>query len=379
MGNSKRLWWGVGIIALIVIIILASNNNTSQTGPIKVGLIAPFSGDAAVYGDTEKRATDMVVNKINAEGGIKGKQIQMIYEDGKCSGKDALTAATKLINIDKVKVILGGTCSSETLSIAPLAEQNKVILFSAFSSSPDITNSGDYIFRNSPSDNDVAKLDGDTIIQGGFKKVAMISENNAYSQGVRKVMTDLFSTKNVSVVLDQSFEGVTTDFRDYVLKVKESGADVVYVNPGSSGKPGALLVKQLRQAGVTTPIHGNFSIGTADAMAVAGNLLNGVVLSDSARPTSALTDLINVYQQKFGAKPVNNFEFGASYDRAGVIFSAIKSVGYSPDKIKDYLYGVKDYSGVTGVFGFDKNGDVLGGPFFSEYVIQDQKEIPLTQ
>ena len=72
----------------------------------------------------------------------------MIYEDGLCDGKGATNAVQKLINIDGVKIIIGGVCSGETLGAAPLAESSKVILFSPGSGSPDITNAGDYIFRN---------------------------------------------------------------------------------------------------------------------------------------------------------------------------------------------------------------------------------------
>lgn len=377
---NKKAWiWG--LVATVVLggawVIASRNGGSHDTGPIKIGFIGPLTGDAASFGETEKNATQMAVNAVNAGGGINGKEVDVIYEDGRCTGEGATSAINKLISVDHVQVILGGACSAETLAAAPIAEQNKVILFSAFSSNPAITNAGDYIFRDSPSDADVARLDANTIINGGYKKVALISENSDYAQGVRQIMIDAFKSADVAAVLDQNFISGTTDFRDVVLKIKQSGADVIYVNPASSGKTGALLVKQLRQADVTTPVHGNFSLATPDSYTTGGSYLDGVVVSDTAKVSQALTDLAARYEKEFNGKPANMFEFGAAYDRANLILDSIKSVGYDADAIKRYLYGVKDYSGVIGTFGFDQNGDVTGGPFFSEYTIKNRAETPL--
>ena len=111
------------VIALLCLVITGctiTGNVTKET--IRIGIIAPFTGDAAVYGQSEKNAIDLAVEEINLNGGIDGRLIEVIYEDGKCNGMDATTAAQKLINVDNVDIILGGTCSGETLAIAPLAE-----------------------------------------------------------------------------------------------------------------------------------------------------------------------------------------------------------------------------------------------------------------
>jgi len=150
--------------------------------PIKIGYIGPLTGGAAAYGETEKNVIELALKEIN-DGGELIRKLEVIYEDGKCDGKDAATAAQKLINIDKVKIILGGGCSAETLGAAPLAEASKVILFSAFSSNPFIGQSGDYVFRNCPSDSDFGKADADFIASQGIKRAATITENTDYSQG----------------------------------------------------------------------------------------------------------------------------------------------------------------------------------------------------
>ncbi len=371
---KKTLLWVVGIFVIILIVVSVTGKDQTNNGPIRIGFIGPLSGDGASFGETDKGAVEMAVEGVNSKGGINGRLVEIIYEDGKCNGKDSVSAMSKLVNVDKVGIVLGGGCSSETLAIAPLAEKNKVILFSAFSSNPSITSAGDYIFRNSPSDTDVGKLDAGTIIKKGYKKVAILSENNDYAQGVRNVMVKEFAVSSSTVVFDEVFPVGTTDFRDYVIKVKLSNPDVIYINPGSSGKPGAFFVKQLRESGSKLSIHGNFALGSPDSFEIAVGYLDGVIISDSIQPGDKLVALSKLYEDKYGKKVANDFLVGASYDRANIIIEAIKAVGTDPSKVKDYLYSLPNFDGILGNYHFDNNGDVVGGPFYTEYVIKGKSK-----
>ncbi len=132
MNKTIKIIIGV-IIAVIVIgeIWYGVSRKPAEKGPIKIGFISALTGGAAAYGETEKNVVELALKEINDSGELNRK-LEAVYEDGKCDGKEAVTAAQKLINIDKVKIILGGGCSSETLGAAPLAEANKVILFLLF-------------------------------------------------------------------------------------------------------------------------------------------------------------------------------------------------------------------------------------------------------
>ena len=113
----KKIIIGIVVIILIVVGISYFGKNSSQPTsqePIKIGFIGSLSGDAASYGETEKNTTELALEEINSKGGINGRVVNIVYEDGKCNGKDATNAVQKLINIDKVKIIFGGTCSAET-------------------------------------------------------------------------------------------------------------------------------------------------------------------------------------------------------------------------------------------------------------------------
>ncbi len=146
---KKWIWLVVIIVVIIVGIIINTNKDKSN---IKIGFISALSGDVAIVGDLERTATEMAVTEINEKGGIDGRKLEVIYEDAKCNGKEALTVVNKLITVDGVKVILGAGCSSETLAIIPVIEKNKILTFSAASSHPDLTGISRYFFRNYPSD-----------------------------------------------------------------------------------------------------------------------------------------------------------------------------------------------------------------------------------
>ncbi|MBI4708341.1 MAG: ABC transporter substrate-binding protein, partial [Candidatus Omnitrophica bacterium] len=119
---------------------------------ITIGSILPLTGEGSQYGDACKKGIDLAIEEINQTGGINGKKIRVIYEDDQLKAGPGTQAMNKLVSVDKVKVVLGAVASSVTLAIAPIANQNKVVLFSSVSTSHDVTDAGDYIFRNVASD-----------------------------------------------------------------------------------------------------------------------------------------------------------------------------------------------------------------------------------
>ncbi len=374
--NDKNKWI-VGIVILVVAVVLTVyfGSRASQGNTITLGVITPLSGDAASYGQTEQNMTNLAVDEINGAGGINGKKVSVIYEDGRCNGKDATNAIQKLVSVDKVKIILGGTCSAETLAVGPIAMASHAILFSSFSSNPAISKIGVYMFRNSPSDSDVGVLDANTMA-AKFKKVALLSEDTDYSQGVRTIMKGVFQEKNISVVADEIYVGDTTDFRTMLTKMKQANPDALYINPGTSPKAGGLIVRQARQLSMTMPIYGNLYLGTPDALSAGGSYMNGVIISDSSPLSNKGSQLLAEYKQKFGADPANNFLMGAAYDRVYILKDALVAVGENTDKIKDFLHQMPSFSGALGTYHFNASGDVVGVGFIN-YTLQNGKEIPL--
>lgn len=347
------------IFSLMLIILTAC---APQQPTYKIGVMYPLSGDAAAYGLPIQRATKIAIDEINAKGGINGKKIEPIYEDSKCNPKDGNAAAQKLINIDKVKVILGGVCSGETLGAAPIANDNNVVMLSPSATSPDITTKGgDFIFRLAPSDAYAGIVASEYAFKDlKAKKASIISESTDYAQGLRRVFKENFAKLGGEVVADETFNPEDTDFRTQVTKAKAANPDIVYIVPQTVPK-GVLLIKQAKEAGIKQQLltaEGLIGRNVIKENAADMEGLVGIEQKfDDKAPKSAA--LLAKYNEQAGEEAPFPAFMSAAYDAVYLIADAIGKNGYDGEKIRDYLYGVKDYEGAVGKVTIDENGDVI--------------------
>ena len=229
------------VLALSSLVVMGCGSSMVEgDGVLKVGVIAPLSGNAAQYGEETQRILSATLAEINANGGYNGSDVELIYEDGKCSGSDAVTAFQKLVDIDSVDAIIP-FCSSESLAIAPLTESVQMLAVSGTSSNPEIEGASPYLFSFSYSD----AVIGESISKelSNFEKVAIISEQNDYSIGLKNTVEEALGEK---VVISETFEATTTDFRNSIEKLANSGADAIFLNP-FPGPNATNLAKQMSE------------------------------------------------------------------------------------------------------------------------------------
>src|ERR1044072_3358096 len=124
------------ITSLVSLLLFLSLSSCRSSSDVAFGVVVPLSGDASNYGKSAQQGIDLAVKEINASGGVMGKPIRPIYEDDKAVAKDGVTGTQKLINVDKVPIIIGGIVSAVTLAAAPICESNKVVWLSPSSSAP---------------------------------------------------------------------------------------------------------------------------------------------------------------------------------------------------------------------------------------------------
>jgi len=331
--------------------------------PIKIGVMYPLTGDAAAYGLPIQKATQIAADEINTQGGINGKQIKFIFEDSKCNAKDANAAAQKLVNVDKVKVIIGGVCSSETLGAAPITEANKVILISPSSTSPDITNAGDFVFRVAPSDS-FSGIVASEFAKNNLKatKAALITESSDYAQGLRVVFKENFAKLGGTIVADETYNPEDTDFRTQAAKVKAANADVIYIVPQTPAKS-VLLAKQIKEAGIKKQLLTAEVLIGRNLVKENADALEGIIGIEQSFNDNAPKTAVLLTKYKERAKedaPIPTFMAGA-YDVVYLVADAIAKNGENAEKIRDQLYSVRNFDGAVGKITFDKNGDVILG------------------
>lgn len=317
---------------------------------IKIGYIGPLTGNAAGYGQDVKAAIALYFSEHPT---ISGKPVEVIYEDGKCNGQDAANAAQKLVTIDKVQAIIGGTCSGEALAAAPIVEQAKVLLLSPSASSPAVTTAGDYVFRNYPSDDQVAKtLVSDVLTH--YKMPALLTEQTDYAQGYRGAINKHMTEAGQKLVLDEAFGVDNTDFRTLLAKVKEAKADALIV-VGQSPVTDGFAVKQAKELGLNVQIYGTDTMPGTDFFSTAKDAAEGVkAVYAAADPSRA------GYAEVHGKLPAPQSAevLGLmGYDAANILANAITAVGYDGTALKDYLYKMPTFKGVVSDVTFDKNGD----------------------
>ncbi|MBI3035581.1 ABC transporter substrate-binding protein [Candidatus Woesearchaeota archaeon] len=356
------------ILTLLLLILSAcavqqepAEGKKELVGSYKIGVMLPLTGDAAAYGLSEQRGIKIALDEINSKGGVNGKKLEAIYEDSKCNPKDGNAAAQKLVNVDKVKVIVGGACSGETLGAAPITEANKVILISPTASSPDVTNAGDFVFRTYPTDAYAGIIAANyAYIELKARKAALVTESTDYAQGLRKVFKENFAKLGGEVVADETYNPDDTDFRTQVTKVKSTDADLIYIVPQTPVK-GLLLLKQIKELGLTQPLlTAEVLIGKKIVIDNPTELegLYGVEFKfDEKTPKAAA--LLLEYKRISGEEPEFPSFIATAYDAVQLIADAIGQQGYDSEKIRDYLYAVKDYNGAAGKITMDENGDPI--------------------
>ena len=331
----------------------------AQQGTYKVGVMLPLTGDGAAYGLPIQKSIKIALDEVNAKGGVNGRMLEPVYEDSKCNPKDGNAAAQKLVNVDKVKVIIGGVCSGETMGAAPITEANKVILISPSATSPDITKVGDFVFRVAPSD----AYAGTVAAQYAYnelsaRKAAIIAETTDYTQGLAKVFMEQFTKLGGEVVADERYNPEDTDFRTQVTKVKPTEPDVIYILPQAPAK-GILLIKQIKESGLNTQLLTAEVLIGRNIVAENGADMEGLIGIEQKfdeKNSKAASLLAKYKQQAKEDAPFPGYMSGA-YDIVYLLSDAIAKNGYDSEKIRDYLYNVEDYDGAVGKITLDENGD----------------------
>ena len=355
---KKQIWILVLIIAVIIvglIIFVPRSKNLADKELIKVGVVVALSGDIATYGEGMKNAVLMAID----DSGAKDK-IEVIIEDDKgCNISDDVSIVQKFINIDKVKAIIGPMCSSATLSILPITEQNKIVLITPMATSKAITAQGKFVFRTMASDAEKSTAIARFAYNKDYRKAALIYNiaNDSFIQQ-REDAKEVFTELGGEVIIEESFKTKDVDFRTHLTKIKNSGADVILVGgfPTETG----LILKQAKELGLNLQFMStDATVEGKELIDVGGIATEGLFFPFSETPANKENqDFINTYKNRFGKEPPT-YGCYESYDAAMLLFKALMKGNKTAEDIRDNLYKVgQNYYGASGVITFDENGDV---------------------
>ncbi len=362
--NIKHLIVGfiVLLTALIGLVINYRTKTTSipalQTGfeqTINIGLIYPLTGSASAWGIAAKEGVELAIHDLSSAE--SGNRINLFVEDSRCKAVNGVNAINKLINVDKVKFIIGDICSSVVIPTAPIAEEQGVIMI-AQGSSPDITPLGEYIFRNWPSDTYQGNLIAEYAFNKlGIQKIGILNVDNPYGKGLADVFESKFKTLGGSTVRKQ-FKPGEIDFRGPLLKFKKQNLQNIYL---ATELEDVRIARQVRELGLNVQILGADTLATPGIIEDAQGALDGAIYSAPYfdKSTTRVQKFITRYEDVFNKNPEFPLVSAHGYDATMLLAQAIREVGNKPRKIIDYLYSIDNYPGVSGDTSFDRNGDAI--------------------
>lgn len=320
----------------------------------KVGLINHLTGDAAAYGQSMKKGTELALDVINGAGGIGGTKVEVIFEDDRLNAADAQTAFLKLTQSDKVPVVMGSSSSSITLSICPRAQESKIVQISSVSTAPSLKDCGKYFFSAMASDTAQGPEWVKVAESLGVKEAAVMYINNDYGIGVKDTFIQAFEAAGGKVLVAQPFELGGKDFRTEILKVKATNPKVTFIVDHVA--EGSIVIKQAKELGLETQWVTDVSMVAKEVIDLSGAAAEGVMgLRAGSTMTPEYKAFKEAFTKKFNEEPTIWSDF--AYDTMMLVAKAIEKGGYTADGIQKALFDVSaTYVGPSGAKKFDQYG-----------------------
>lgn len=360
----------VGLLGLSAIATSASAQET-----IKIGVIQPLTGSVAYNGTTDVNGSKLAADEINAKGGVLGKKIELIIEDGQCKPANSVNAAEKLIQRDKVVAVSGAFCSSATLAVMPVAQNYKIPLVTGVSSSASLTEKGNtWFFRATETDALLAKSFAKILFNElKLRKVAYIGVNDDFGRGGVAEFEKQMKGLGATTVMTEFFEHGTSDFYTLLTKLKASGADGVFV--AAETQDGSIFVKQKAELGIPVKVFGVGSWATADFIKLTGESSEGIYAAvpyASTMPTPNNKAFVASYTARYKEAPGKYS--AAGYNVINILAQAITRAGSTDaEKVREALTKTS-YDGPNGHFEFDAKGQASG---FTVVLVQLTKGSPV--
>jgi len=358
------------IFAVMAVSILLLAACSKESGTIKIGVGGAHSGDLASYGIPSINAAQLVVDNWNADGGVLGKQIELVVEDDQCKAEIATNTAAKLVGEDVVAVI-GHICSGATKAALGIYKDSKVIAISPSATNPPLTQSGDYpnFFRTIAPDDAQAVTEIDFAVDVlGVSSVAILHDKGDYGKGFAEFCQSYAATKGLEVVL---FDGITPGGVDYsaiLNKVQNSGAEALIW--GGYHPEASKLVTQMKNMDMNMPFLSDDGVKDNTFIDVAGEFAEGVYATGPVDTSSnpMYMAATKEHQEKYGEEP-GAFFYNA-YAATEALLNAIDKAGSTDyDAIKAAL--TSNYVDTPlGSISFDDRGDSIGTGF-SVYQVQN--------
>lgn len=330
---------------------------TRADEPIKIGALLAVSGPAAFLGTPEARTLQMLVDDVNARGGVGGRKLQLLLKDTGASPEKAVSFAKQLIDEQKVFAIIGPSTSGETMAIKRLAEESGVLLLSCAAAEVIVQPVARWVFKTPQKDSHAVVKIFQQMKKMGISRIGVLTSNTGFGKAGKEQLEKLAPEHGIQIALSEVYDKAATDLTAEATKLKSAGVQALVnwsIEPAQS-----IVIKNVRQLGLRIPIFQSHGFGNVQYAKAAGAAAEGVlfpsgrlvvadVLPDGHPQKKVLQVYKAAYESKFGEE-VSGFG-GYAYDAFGLLVRAIEAGGTDREKVRAALEGTKGFLGTSGVF-----------------------------
>ena len=353
-------------IGLLLVIIMGmsllagcgTNKSGSEDGNIKIAVALPMTGDNAEYGKSFLLAAQIKVNEWNENGGVLGRQIELVSFDDKNSGEEAASIAQRIVSNKDIIGVLGHFASGVSMVAAPTYQENKLIQISNTASHPDYSSIGNYIFRNNSVISSEFKVIEELLVNDlKIEKVGIVAIKTDWGNTAGSIAADIFSSNpNLTLVAHEEVLEGSDDYSLAIAKLKEAGAEaVISVGMYSLMAP---LARQYKAVDPDIQVIGLSNAYAQQLIELGGEAVEGIIFPVSFYADSDNADVkkfVDAYTKEFGSEP--SALAAQAYDSIGILLEAVKQNGsLDKESLRNKLNSIT-YPGITGQTKFDEIGD----------------------
>jgi branched-chain amino acid transport system substrate-binding protein len=371
------------LITVVMLFLLAAaagcGQKTSQPAPsdkvydsIKIGAIYDVTGPGSALGVPAEASAKMVVDKINAAGGINGIPLEVVFLNNESVEDKSVLAISRLAYEDNVLAIAGASQSGTTMAMVQMATEAEVSLVSAAAAISIVEPQSErrWIFKVAPNDSHVIERTLRHMLDNGITKIAWMGVNNAFGHSGKQQLDILAPQMGIEVIATETFEAADADMRVQLTRINSANPDALFV----WGVPPAasIVTRNVNELNLTMPLYHSHGVGsrsfldlaegTAEgAMFAIGRLVVAEQLADGHPHKSVLLDYINTFEANHGPRST----FGAhGYDSLMVIVRALQNVVFTGDLatdralVRDEITKIQNHVGIGGIFNYSETDHV---------------------
>lgn len=338
---------------------LIGTGTAAAQEPIKIGAFLAVTGPASFLGDPEQKTLDMYVERINAAGGVNGRKLQLISYDAAGDAEKARTFTKRLIEQDKVDLIIGGTSTGETMAAVPLVEQAQIPFISMAGAVVIIEPVKKWVFKTPHTDRMACEKIFTDMNERKLSKLALITGPGGFDKSLRAQCIQVAPKYGIEIVADESYGAADTDMTAQLTKIKGTPGVQAVMNCGFGQGP-AVVTKNYRQLGLTQPFYQSHGVASKEFIKLSGGAAEGVrlpaaalLVADILPDNDPQKPVVVSYSQEYTARyksDVSTFG-GHAYDALMIAVEAIKRAGGTDKtKVRDEIEKTKGLMGTGGLF-----------------------------